>query len=144
MVGYQRARSVEHKEERRNAILDVARQLAETMPYAEVTMDAVARRAGLGKSTLYGYFDTKDKLFIAVADVEFAKWFADVSAKVVGVTDFKEMSSLICSTILERKLLMGLRAVLHPVIEHGIDRETAIRFKTLFLERTTATGRTLE
>jgi len=144
MVGYQRARTAQHKEERRNAILVVARELAEITPYADITMDAVARRAGLGKSTLYGYFETKEELFIALVDAEFAKWFADVSMRVVGVTDFKEMSSLICSTILERQMLMGLLAVLHPVIEHGIDRETAIRFKTLFLERTTVTGRALE
>jgi AcrR family transcriptional regulator len=144
MAGYQRARSVERKEERRNTILDVARELAETTAYADITMDAVARGAGLGKSTLYGYFETKEELFIALVDMEFAKWFADVSATVAGITDFKEMSARICSTILERQTLMGLLAMLHPVIEHGIDRETALRYKTLFLERSTVTARALE
>lgn len=125
-------------------ILDVAREIAESTAFADITMDAVARAAGLGKSTLYGYFETKEELFLALVDVEFAKWFADVTATVTGVTDLREISTRICKSILDRQMLMGLLAVLHPVIEHGIDRESTIRYKTLFLERSTVAARALE
>src|SRR6476469_8263596 len=51
---------------RRTAILDSAAELFARMTYPEVQMDEVARRAGVGKATLYRYFASKEDLFLEV------------------------------------------------------------------------------
>ena len=51
---------------RRAAILAGAAELFARMTYPEVQMDEVARRAGVGKATLYRYFASKEDLFLEV------------------------------------------------------------------------------
>ncbi|MCO6417103.1 TetR/AcrR family transcriptional regulator [Siccirubricoccus sp. KC 17139] len=48
------------------AVLDAAAELFLAQGYAAVSMDAVARQAGVSKATLYAYFPGKDALFRAV------------------------------------------------------------------------------
>ena len=61
-----RARNTEDKQQRRQAILDVAWALFQETSYAAVTMNGVAERAGLAKGTMYLYFKTKEELFLTL------------------------------------------------------------------------------
>ena len=54
------------REERRDRILHAAADVFGADGYSQVSMDAVARAAGIGKPTLYRYFPSKDALFGAV------------------------------------------------------------------------------
>jgi AcrR family transcriptional regulator len=47
-------------------VLDAAAELLVRMGYRRVTIDEVARRAGIGKGTVYLHFSTKEALFLAV------------------------------------------------------------------------------
>ncbi|UFN49372.1 TetR/AcrR family transcriptional regulator [Roseomonas sp. OT10] len=51
---------------KRRAILDAAGKLFMDQGYAAVSMDAVARAAGVSKATLYAHFAGKDALFGAI------------------------------------------------------------------------------
>lgn len=54
-------------ETKRATILQAAKtQFLEAGNYATVSMDAIAARANVSKQTLYGYFATKEALFLAV------------------------------------------------------------------------------
>jgi TetR/AcrR family transcriptional repressor of mexJK operon len=48
---------------KRRQVLDAARELFLAHGYGAVSMDAVARRAGVSKATLYAHFVSKDVLF---------------------------------------------------------------------------------
>lgn len=52
--------------QRQSAILKSAGQLFAERRFDEVLMDEVARRAGVGKGTLYRYFADKEELYFAV------------------------------------------------------------------------------
>ncbi len=54
------------KEQRRNDILDAAEKLFFSKGYDNVSMSGIAKKVGLGKATLYIYFDNKEELFFAV------------------------------------------------------------------------------
>jgi TetR/AcrR family transcriptional regulator, ethionamide resistance regulator len=55
------------KGERREAeILDALEQLLDTTPFAQLTMDDLARKAGLSRSALYFYFASKDEALSAL------------------------------------------------------------------------------
>src|ERR1700761_1427873 len=52
-------------ERRRQAILDVAKELFQAQGYAATSMSEIASRLGGSKGTLYNYFRSKEELFAA-------------------------------------------------------------------------------
>lgn len=61
-----RRRSPEEIAERADRILDAAEQLVVAWGYRKITIEDVARRAGVGKGTVYLHFPTKEVLFFVV------------------------------------------------------------------------------
>lgn len=53
---------------KRTAIVDAARRLFVANPYDSVTMDQVAKAAGVAKMTVYGHFRDKESLFEAMME----------------------------------------------------------------------------
>lgn len=51
---------------KRQAMLDAATELFTAQGYGAVSMDAVARAAGVSKATLYAHFSSKDRLFATI------------------------------------------------------------------------------
>lgn len=66
MIGTARARSVEERKLRADHIMDVASELLLRWGYARVTMDDIARQAGVGKGTVYLHWATREELFYSV------------------------------------------------------------------------------
>lgn len=58
------------KDERRAAILKIAREVFLSDGYAAASMSQIAARVGGSKATLYNYFPSKRDLFFAVSDAE--------------------------------------------------------------------------
>ena len=56
--------------ERRAQLLDVARRMFGTSGYHQVSMDAVAREAGVTKPILYDHFPSKRDLYLALLDAD--------------------------------------------------------------------------
>lgn len=52
------------KAEKMNRVLDAASELFSDKGFHEVKLDEVARRADVGKGTIYTYFSSKDELFV--------------------------------------------------------------------------------
>jgi AcrR family transcriptional regulator len=83
------------KDERREAILAIARQVFMEEGYATASMSAIAARVGGSKGTLYNYFGSKAELFSAVimaqcetgqaALFEFAAESADIAAALTAL-----------------------------------------------------------
>lgn len=53
---------------KRRMVLEAAAELFMAQGYAGVSMDLVARRAGVSKATLYAHFASKDALFASIVD----------------------------------------------------------------------------
>jgi AcrR family transcriptional regulator len=53
-------------EMRRNAIIEAAANLFREFGYERASMNELAKRLGGSKATLYGYFSSKEELFVAV------------------------------------------------------------------------------
>src|ERR1700733_10517960 len=71
---FQRARRPEHKEERREAILLAARELALERSVREVTLGDIARRVGLAKSNVLRYFETREEVYLRLVLREWEVW----------------------------------------------------------------------
>ncbi len=130
-----RACSSSAKEERRSAILKAAAHLFSIREYREVSIDDVARGAGLAKGTVYLYFKTKETLFLELCAEAFRDWFEALE------TEFPEKSAgplglacMISSTLRDRPFLRRLFALLHSVFEENVDDTTLRNFKLQMFE----------
>ncbi|MFD3705287.1 TetR/AcrR family transcriptional regulator [Nocardia sp. NPDC058658] len=62
----------------RGRILAAAVEMAETTGLRKVAMEEIARRARVGRATLYLHFSGRDDLIAAMIDDQLARFFADV------------------------------------------------------------------
>jgi AcrR family transcriptional regulator len=145
-----RAVKDEQKQERRQALLDVAWQLFQTSSYLALTMNDVAERAGLAKGTVYLYFKTKEELFLSLQEQQLQVWFDDVntmlqSTAAPALSDaIPQVTGVLCKTLEQRPAFTRLLAIMHSVLEQNIDFETALRFKQMLLTHVSHTGTLLE
>jgi AcrR family transcriptional regulator len=71
-----RARAPADKSERRAAIVRAAEALLHRNPAADFTVDALARRAGLAKGTVYLYFGSREEVLLALHEKQIHALFA--------------------------------------------------------------------
>jgi AcrR family transcriptional regulator len=73
---FQRARSPEHKAERRAAILSAATRLAARDGVRQVTLTDIAAAVGIHKSALLRYFETREQIFLELTGRAWTEWAA--------------------------------------------------------------------
>lgn len=69
------------KQETRKAIIAAAVKLFAEKGFEQTSMDELAREAGVGKGTIYGYFATKSEIFLAYCEAEIDFAFAALDRK---------------------------------------------------------------
>ena len=74
MAVFQRARSEEQREMRRQAILGAAVAMLAEMPVAQVTLNELSRRAGLAKSNVLRYFESREAVLLELLDSAWRDW----------------------------------------------------------------------
>ena len=75
------------KQETRKAILDAAVKLFAEKGFEQTSIEDIATEAGVGKTTIYGYFSNKNDIFINYCDEELDHAFAQLQK-----TDISEMA----------------------------------------------------
>lgn len=69
------------KQQTRKAIVDAAVNLFTEKGFEQTSMDELARVAGVGKGTIYGYFKAKEEIFLAYCEAEIDFAFAALDRK---------------------------------------------------------------
>ncbi len=69
---FQRARSPEHKQQRYDAIVAAARELASRHGVRGVSLTDIAAEVGMHKSALLRYFTTRDEIYLRIAVEDWA------------------------------------------------------------------------
>lgn len=72
---------------KRDAVLDAATRLFALEGYEHTEVDAIAAAANVAKGTIYFHFQTKEKLFLAVADYGMRQLTEHVLKTLEGLTD---------------------------------------------------------
>ncbi len=67
---------MQEAKDKKQLILDAAETLLHKYGYSKTSLDDIAKEAGLGKGTIYYYFESKEEIFIAVAKVNSEKYFS--------------------------------------------------------------------
>lgn len=77
----------EHRAAQRRALLDAALEILAETPEQAPSLGDVARRAGLARSSVYNYFDSRDDLLHAVVVDLFPRWNKRVVEAMDEVSD---------------------------------------------------------
>jgi AcrR family transcriptional regulator len=138
---YQRARRPEQKLERRDAILDAARELAQREGVRAVSLADIAALVGMHKSALLRYFETREQIFLELTAEAWREWTAALHAELDTVapargapgSDGSDASALVADVFArsfgDRPLLCDLIAHTPLNLERNVSPEAVRRYK---------------
>jgi AcrR family transcriptional regulator len=107
---FQRARRPEQKEQRREAILAAAADLARREGVRAVTLSDIARAVGIHKSALLRYFETREQIFLELTGREWGAWQEATTAALAEIApgDADAVAATLAQSFVSRPLLCDL------------------------------------
>jgi len=107
---FQRARRPEQKEQRREAILAAAADLARGDGVRAVTLSDIARAVGIHKSALLRYFETREQIFLELTGREWGAWQEATATALAEIApgDAEAVAAALATSFVERPLLCDL------------------------------------
>lgn len=144
-AGRHRARSLDEKRDRQEAILAAARSLFFEQAWGAITVARVAERASLAKGTVYLYFRTKEEMFLTLVGRELAAFLVEVEERIGAEKsgDPVRVGRRVARTVVLRPELRALLPLLHAVLEQNVAYEAALRFKEELLMGVVRAGKAL-
>src|ERR671920_188189 len=135
-----RARRPEHKQERHDAILAAARDLARTSGVRNVSLGAVAEAVGLAKSNISRYFGTREEIYLELLAEEWQQYTRAVSVRLRDAHDTNAAITALAETMVDRPLFCDLLSHLPTSLEQNVSVEAARAFKHAVHRHVTAAG----
>ncbi|WNE98771.1 TetR family transcriptional regulator [Streptomyces luomodiensis] len=137
MANFQRARSEEQREIRRQAVLDTTATMLEEMPAGAVSLNELSRRVGLAKSNVLRYFESREAILLELLDRAWRQWIADLPALLDAGIDqaapvdrrTEQFATVVARSLAERRVLCDLLSAQAGVLEHNVSAEVAARYK---------------
>ncbi|WP_329127152.1 TetR/AcrR family transcriptional regulator [Streptomyces sp. NBC_01465] len=137
MTNFQRARSEEQREIRRQTVLDTTADMLEEMPVGELSLNELSRRVGLAKSNVLRYFDSREAILLELLDHAWQQWTTDLPGLLNAGIDAdaplsrrgEQLATAIAASLAERRILCDLLSSQASVLEHNVSPEVAARSK---------------
>ncbi|MFC8361854.1 TetR family transcriptional regulator [Streptomyces griseorubiginosus] len=137
---FQRARSAEQREIRKQAILDAATQLLTELPVSEISLRELSRRVGLSKTNVVRYFETREAVFFELLNRSLAQWIEELPAELPSAgpegtgapepeADVEAVAVALARSLAGRSLLCNLLSALGTELERNISAESVREFK---------------
>lgn len=133
---FQRARSEEQRELRRQSILDTATAMLDEMPASELSLNELSRRVGLAKSNVLRYFESREAVLLELLDQAVARCVVDLVAelgaiKPSGAAGIRgdRAAQVIAATLTRHRVLCDLIAAQPGVLEHNASVDVVLDFK---------------
>ncbi|WP_203838015.1 TetR/AcrR family transcriptional regulator [Winogradskya humida] len=135
---FQRARSDEQRETRRQAILATVAAMLTEMPVTAISLNELSRRAGLAKSNVLRYFESREAILLELLDSEWKQWLAALPAQLEGVTDGPSLAGALTDSLRSRQVLCDLLSAQAGVLERNVSADVAARYKRAAIADVTA------
>src|SRR6202451_3286131 len=157
MAVFQRARSEEQREARRRAILGAATAMLAEMPVAEVTLNELSRRAGLAKSNVLRYFESRETVLLELLDSAWQDWLAVLDRDLAGAAGAGDSTAasgtmgtaaeradrvalVVAASLAARPMLCDLISAQAAVLERNVSPQVAAQYKRASIAGITALG----
>ena len=145
---FQRARSEEQREARRQAILGAAAAMLAEMPVAEVTLNELSRRAGLAKSNVLRYFESREAVLLELLDSAWQDWLAQLDAELAEAvvagdpvaSRADQLAAAVAASLAARPMLCDLISAQAAVLERNVSPQIAAQYKRASIAGISALG----
>jgi AcrR family transcriptional regulator len=143
---FQRARSQEQREARRQAILGAAAAMLSEMPVADITLNELSRRTGLAKSNVLRYFESREAVLLELLDSAWRGWLARlardldraVTPSAPVSTRGDQVAAALASSLNAVPALCDLLNAQAAVLERNVSPSLAARYKRAALDAVAA------
>src|ERR1700691_4656972 len=117
-AAFQRARRPEQKQQREDAILGAARELALRDGVRNVSLNDIAARIGIHKSALLRYFETREQIFLELTAASWRDWTQALHAGLDGASpgSAELVADVVARSFADRPLLCDL--IPHTALNH--------------------------
>ncbi len=133
-MNWQRARTDEKKNERKEAIHKAAFALFKKNGYDKVSFNGIAVEAGFTKSNMYRYFCSKEEIFLNVFAELFEKWFEDYRMQLQKLKQnevIKHFAKTWVKSLKSHPQFLDLTPMLFVSLEKNSSYEQLLKFKKL-------------
>jgi AcrR family transcriptional regulator len=136
----QRARSDAAKAQRFSEILTAAADLFDEMG-PELSLQQVAGRCGMARTSLYGYAQTKEELLLLLAAAELRTFFNHLNT---SLAEGERPSVAVATAVAALPRLAPLTTMISTVIESNVSFEAALAWKQQLHTSVVATGQVMD
>jgi AcrR family transcriptional regulator len=145
---FQRARNEEQREARRQTILGAAAAMLAEMPVAEVTLNELSRRAGLAKSNVLRYFESREAVLLELLDSAWRDWLVQLDRDLQAAIDAAaptagrsgQLAAVLAASLASRPMLCDLISAQAAVLERNVSPQVAAQYKRASIAAITALG----
>lgn len=133
MADFIRARSPEHKEERKQAIMAAADKLFLTCPYHDITLSSIAQEVGLSRANLYKYAQTKEEIYLWLHAKCNEAYFDDLlNALQSGSFTNRQFAKKWAKVTAQHDAFLRYQDVLISILEANVSLDALVEFKRNF------------
>jgi AcrR family transcriptional regulator len=126
---FQRARRPEQKQQRHDAILAAARELALRDGVRAVSLADIAAEVGIHKSALLRYFETREEIFLRLNGEAWREWADALEAAFAGEDGPERLAHVLATSLAERPLMCDLLTHAPLNLERNVSVDAARAFK---------------
>jgi AcrR family transcriptional regulator len=131
-----------------NHRLGAAAAMLAEMPVAEVTLNELSRRAGLAKSNVLRYFESREAVLLELLDSAWQDWLGQLEEELAGAVDVgapvasraDQLAAAVADSLAARPMLCDLISAQAAVLERNVSPQVAAQYKRASIAGTSALG----
>ncbi len=129
---FTRARRPDEIAQRQEEIVAAAATLLDQGELDRISLNAIARQAGLAKSAVYRYFESREAIFLKILERDWQQWLTEVEAalaSLAGSDDPEAVATALTRATLDHPRLCRLVSALSSVLEQNLSEDVVLAFK---------------
>ena len=117
---------------RKAEIVDACAQLYGTLPFKDITLGAIGAKTSFTRTSIYNYFRTKEEIFLALLQREYAAWTEDlISLANSPALSAEDFASRFAGILARRGCMLKLLSMNLYDIEAGSRLENLVELMSL-------------
>ena len=124
--------SEERTKNRREEIVDACRELYEVLPFKEITILKIGQHTSFTRTSIYNYFRTREEIFLALLEREFAAWTEDLFALAEEPASREAFPERFAALLDKRKCMLKLLSMNLYDMEAGSRFQELVAFKKTY------------
>lgn len=135
VMTFQRARTEDQRDERRQSILATASQMLREMPVAQISLNELSRRVGLAKSNVLRYFESREAILLELLNQEMAEWAAALESSLPPANGTSvrqrgdELATQLARALASNPVMCDLISAQASVLERNVSVDVALHHK---------------